>query len=40
VPVLSVVPKIEGINVEDKVLGELKSVFEKTIDIKELLANV
>ncbi|GAE88827.1 dethiobiotin synthase [Acetivibrio straminisolvens] len=29
VPVIGVIPKIEGINVEDKALGELKSVFEK-----------
>ena len=45
VPVLGVVPKIDGIsveiiNAEVKILGELKSVFEKTINIEELLANV
>ncbi|HEY9063266.1 MAG TPA: dethiobiotin synthase [Pseudobacteroides sp.] len=40
VPVIGVVPRIKGIDVENKCLGELRPVFEKTIHIEKMVANV
>ena len=40
VPVLGVIPRIEGIDVENQHFGELRTVFERTIHIEEMVANV
>ncbi|MDO8686117.1 MAG: AAA family ATPase, partial [Clostridiales bacterium] len=40
VPVLGIIPRMEGIDVENRHFGELKSVFEQTIRIEDMVKNV